>query len=236
MAGIRLSVSAKANASGSLTAVFPTPPATTTYAVSVVIPAAPTVASAGIYITGQLLLPVLGSQPSAVIEYTNQQVLSVQGTGFEKTTAYQIWIIGQQTPGPPRGLFPMGPSTLVNLTSTTVTNNTTTVHLIPVVTTVGILSVRVKLLGTTTAVAIVPATRTQAYFPHCKIGVVIWGTPTNTGKRIYLGDHAGGVSVTDSSIPAGVTKLVGSFSAPFGNAVTMRVSGKTGDYANVWAA
>jgi len=106
----------------------------------------------------------------------------------------------------------------------------------PVVATVGILSVKVALLGTATAVPIVPATRTQTYFSHCRIGFVIWGTPTNTGKHIYLGDSAGGVSTAQASIPAGATKLVGSFSVAYGNAVTMRVSGKAGDHANVWAA
>lgn len=141
------------------------------------------------------------------------------------------------------GLFNISnPTTtkVTNVTKITSINKVTDVSITnlppPVVKTIAILSARIKLLGTTTAVPIVPASATQTYFANCKIGFVIWGTPTNTGKKIYLGDHAGGVGITDASIPAGVTKLIGSFSVAFGNAVTIRISGKTGDYANVWAA
>ena len=250
---LALSAQAVADATGKIAVALPAPSLGTWWQAAIVVPTAPTGATLALYLAGSKELSWIGPQPSATVVILPSQVIQVEGSGFTAGQIVSVNVRGGWASGNAQGIAPAGPSSFAMNTFTgpikvtgpvTVEGNATlpavtvkvTVAPPPVVATVGILSVRVKLLGTTTAVAIVPATRTQTYFENCKIGFVIWGTPTNTGKRIYLGDAAGGVSVTDASIPAGATKLVGAFSVAFGNAVTMRVSGKTGDYANVWAA
>lgn len=106
----------------------------------------------------------------------------------------------------------------------------------PPVATVGVFTGRVALTGTATAVAIIPATRTPAYFEHLKIGWVVWSTDANTGTFVYIGDSTGGTPATWARIPSGKTKLMGSFAVAWGNAWVVRVAGKAGDHVNVWAA
>lgn len=252
MSQLKLSATGAAGAAGTLALSFPSVPSQQYWLCAVVVPSVPVAMTGTVFVDGQARFPLAGPQPSALVEVGGGSTVSVVLQGLTPGAQVTALVLGGAFYGTPPGTVPSGPSTVIStavITGPVTVEGKVTIGTVqepvtvkvkvlppPVVATVGILSVRVKLLGTTTAVAIVPATRTQVYFENCKIGFVIWGTPTNTGKRIYLGDAAGGVSVTDASIPAGATKLVGAFSVAFGNAVTMRISGKTGDYANVWAA
>ena len=236
MSRLTIATSAQADASGGATFDgFGAPGTGTAWVVTAAVPLAPGTASFQAWRTTEVWASWLGSAAGGPLLVTGSQRLIVKGTSLAKTAIYRCVLTGQSMSEATAQGVSVAPISSSTFTQSTV-NNVTTVHILPVVDTVGILSVKVKLLGTTTAVAIVPSTATQTYFKNCKIGFVIWGTPTNTGKHIYLGDAAGGVSTSDASIPAGATKLVGAFSVAFGNAVTMRVSGKTGDYVNVWAA
>ena len=250
---LALSAQAVADATGKVTVRLPAPSLGTWWQAAVVVPTAPTGATLALYLAGSKELSWIGPQPSATVVILPSQVIQVEGSGFTAGQIVSVNVRGGWSPGNAQGIAPAGPSSFAANTFTgpikvtgpvTVEGNATlpavtvkvTVAPPPVVATVGILSTKVKLLGPTTAVAIVPSTATQTYFKKCKIGFVIWGTPANKGAHIYLGDAAGGVSTAVASIPAGATKLVGSFSVAFRNAVTMRIAGTTGDYANVWAA
>ena len=114
--------------------------------------------------------------------------------------------------------------------------NTVNVLVDPTVKTVGVFTGRAALLGTTTAVVLIPTTRTPTYWENMKIGWAVWSTSANTGTWIYIGDSSGGTPTGWSRIPSGKTKLMGSFSVAWGNAWVARVAGKNGDHVNVWAA
>ena len=236
MTAVRERAVAVSDTSGAIAFKWTPVPTGFTWFVAVVIPTAPATATAFVYLTGQQAIQCLGAQPSAGVEVVQGQRLEVRGTGFAHTTEYSAFAIGQLFPGPPRGMLPAGPSTLTKLAKSTTTIKVTTLHVLPIVQTVGVFSGRVALLGTTTQVPIIPATRTPAYWEDMKIGWTIWSTEANTGTYIYIGDSAGGTPTGWARIPSGKTKLMGSFSVAWGNAWVARVAGKSGDHVNVWAA
>ena len=234
MTAVRERAVAVSDATGAVTFKWTPVPTGFTWYVAVTIPAAPATATAFIYLTGQKAIQCLGPQPSSGVEIVQGQRLEVRGTGFAHTTEYSAFAVGQIFPGPPRGMIPSGPSTLTKLTNATI--NIATIHVLPIVKTVGVFTGRVPLKGTTTAVALIPSTRTPTYWENMKIGWTVWSTDANTGTFIYIGDSAGGTPTGWARIPSGKTKLMGSFSVAWGNAWVARVAGKTGDHVNVWAA
>ena len=237
-----------AEADGALTLTFPTVPSGYSWIVSVIVPTAPIGAVAGVFLTGVRRLPILGNQPSSIIEAADGQTLSVEGTGFTPGARYRAFASGGLVQGPPPGVAPQGPATLTVATinapvtvqsitdPVTVQSITDAITVDPIAATVGVFSGRVALAGTTTAVALIPATRTPTYWEAMRIGWVVWSTPSNTGTWIYIGDETGGTPTGWARIPSGKTKLMGSFSVAWGNAWVARVAGKLGDHVNVWAA
>ncbi|MDA8316526.1 MAG: hypothetical protein M0010_15355 [Actinomycetota bacterium] len=233
---------ASADGAGALVLSFSAVPAGHSWIVSVTVPTAPQTAVGGVYLTGLRRLPVLGDQPSAVVEATDGQVVSYQGTGFTPGQRYRAFATGAVVPGAPRGVAPAGPGTLTLATINAPVSITQPVSVTveasppPVVATVGVFTGHVALAGTATAVPIIPSTRTPTYWENLRIGWSVWSTPKNTGTSIFIGDATGGTPAGWARIPSGKGNLMGAFSVDWGNAWVVRVAGKLGDYLNVWAA
>lgn len=202
--------------------------------VACIVPTAPTGAVMQLLVNGSPRFKWLGPLPSAAVVLTQGSRITVKATGLAKSTGYTALLTGAWAHGAPQGIPPQGPSSFAAVSNATF--NMTTVHMLPIVATVGVFTGRVALTGTTTAVALIPATRTPKYWENMKIGWTIWSTEANTGTYIYIGDSAGGTPTGWARIPSGHTKLMGSFSVAWGNAWVARVAGKTGDHVNVWAA
>ncbi len=109
-------VSATADASGKITWTWPTVSVGFTWYVAVVIPAAPTTATASVYLTGQALVQCLGPQPSAAVEVRGGTRLQVKGSGFTAGTPVTAWAVGSVSRGTPVGIVPQGPSTVTKIT------------------------------------------------------------------------------------------------------------------------
>ena len=113
---LREPVSATADASGKITWTWPTVSVGFTWYVAVVIPAAPTTATASVYLTGQALVQCLGPQPSAAVEVRGGTRLQVKGSGFTAGTPVTAWAVGSVSRGTPVGIVPQGPSTVTKIT------------------------------------------------------------------------------------------------------------------------
>ena len=113
---LREPVSATADASGKITWTWPTVSVGFTWYVAVVIPAAPTTATASVYLTGQALVQCLGPQPSAAVEVRGGTRLQVKGSGFPAGTPVTAWAVGSVSRGTPVGIVPQGPSTVTKIT------------------------------------------------------------------------------------------------------------------------
>lgn len=236
MTAVREPAISTSDASGNITFVWPAVPTGFTWYVAVVIPTAPGTSTSFVWLTNRKAVQCLGPQPSAGVEVNQGQKLTVIGKTFGLTTEYHAFAIGQIFPGPPRGILPQGPSTLTKLSKSTTVVKITTVHILPIVKTVGVFTGRIALKGTTTKVAIIPTTRTATYFQNLRIGWAVWSTQANTGTYIYIGDSTGGTPTTWARIPSGKANLLAKFSINWGNAWVARVSGHTGDHVNVFAA
>ena len=225
---------AVSNATGVAQWTFPPVTMGSWWHVACIVPTAPTGAVMQLLVNGSPRLKWIGPLPSAAVVVTQASRIAVKATGLAKSRGYTAVLTGSWAHGAPVGVPPAGPSSFAVVSNATL--NVTTVHMLPVVKTVGVFTGRVALTGTTTAVAIIPSTRTKTYWEDSKIGWAVWSTTANTGTWVYIGDSAGGTPTGWSRIPSGKTKLLGSFSVAWGNAWVARVAGKTGDHVNVWAA
>lgn len=218
-----------ATSTGVLVITFGTPSVGFTWAVAVVVPTAPQKASAKVWITSTPKLPLLGSQPSGILEVKNGQKLSVHGTDFTAGNEYVAYIIGQLFEGAPRGISPAGPSTLVNsniqhITVTTV--KVTTLAYRPSTVT-GLLSRGVTLTGSPVSVL----ASDEHFFP--KIGFKLGGTPKNNtpAHMIWWGSTG---TVTDNY--DGFSAAYGFISIEYaGDLATIKVLGTDGDICRVAA-
>lgn len=204
-----------ANATGNLTVKFGGPNTGYTWRVTVTIPTAPGTSTSTLYLTTTPTLPVIGDQPSAIVEVQSGRVLSVKGIRFVPTKAYTAWITGDLVQGPPTGIAPAGPSTLVRVT--------------PVLFQLGsvFFSRRVPLTGA--PVSVLAATE---HFTKLTSGLLIMGTVLNAfTHRICVGTLPSVVTTNFGAIGAqnGWLKL------PIGLCSLVRLLGTTGDFANVFA-
>jgi hypothetical protein len=229
-----LTAQATADATGKATWTFPLVTRGQWWHVAGIVPTAPTAAKFTLRVNGANRFSWLGPLPGAAVVVTQGSSVSITGTGLVADHTYAALLTGSWHVGEAIGVPPQGPSSFVQTSKVTITTVLATI--VPAVKTVGVFTGRVLLKGTTTAVALIPSTRTPTYWENMKIGWAVWSTDANTGTFIYIGDSTGGTPTGWARIPSGKTKLMGSFSVAWGNAWVARVAGKTGDHVNVWAA
>lgn len=233
-------VQAKSDATGKATFAFPPVTRGQWWHVACLVPTAPTAAAFQLFVDGTPRFKWLGPLPSAAVVVQGGSQIKVVGTGLAASTTYAAMLTGSWSLGTAQGVPPQGPSSFSAVAN--ITTNITTVHVLPVVKTVGVFTGRRLLAGTTTRTLVIPTTvANPTYWKDCKIGFSIWGTGANTGTWIYVGVAAGTTTPTTwARIPSGKgngkTQPYGVFSVPWGDPWTARIAGKTGDHANVWAA
>ena len=146
---------AKTDATGTATFTFPPVTQGQWWHVAGIVPTAPTGAVLQLLVNGQPRFKWLGPLPGAAVVVSGGSTVSIKATGLAKTTTYTALLTGSWAFGTPEGVPPQGPSSFTALTKSTTAIKVTTIHVLPIVKTVGVFTARVTLLGTSTVMGVV---------------------------------------------------------------------------------